>query len=553
MKIRWSGSLRLAILAAASCAVFSSAPCSILQAEESEAALARFFARNDSPAPATEAEVETASWNGELAPVVKAKGGNDKAESNAAPRDHVIEFEAAPVIKNRPDAALQATENRPLERTSPPFDPIQPASQIQNHQRESLDANRLSLDAQRSWIDGQPGADDHGHPSATHPQPRKQDDGALSNYYGQVTVNYFVGPEGQHRGISPAHFQEGAAAEGDGMEVLPPGEPEFPGFVPDAALVGPHDASCSTCGKGKCAPRRHKPSLGVFADGLYLRPGNMDVVYATEQNGCDPLTSTPTGPQGIASPDVEAGFRAGLVFPVSDCASIIASYTWFQSDTNSTIQAAPGTVVASQVTHPNVATCGDNSTTASAKFDIDFQFVDLDYHHVLISGCNWGIGCTAGVRYGRLSQEFEASQDTGVATGLTTVTTDIDFDGVGVRMGLDGECHSIHSGLFLYSRGTANFLGGQTQARYLQVNQFDPSANIALDYEDYRLTTILEGELGAGWQSPKGHVRTSVGFQANAWHNTLLTQAFIDGTTAPETNDDFATFSGLVGRIELRR
>ncbi|MDA1050740.1 MAG: Lpg1974 family pore-forming outer membrane protein [Planctomycetota bacterium] len=407
------------------------------------------------------------------------------------------------------------------------FTPIGAEQEVLDAGRQLRDGNRQLLDAKREFI--------HSLPARNN---ETETDPALSNYYAPVTVNYYVSPEGQQLVRPATHTQD------------------VDGYFEDQYDLAPYDGGGKKCHCSPCCRSLKTHCLGIFADALYLRPGNMDIVYTVEQRGTNPATATPTGPRGITAPDFEAGFRVGFSAPMSECASIIASYTWYQSDTNSAITAAPGTILGSRVTHPNVANTGNNANSASAKFDVDFQFVDLDYHRRLVGDCDWALNYTAGVRYGRLTQEFEAMQQTGVATGLATVTTDIDFDGVGIRVGLDGERQSNHTGLFIYGQGYANVLGGEYRAEYLQTNQLDPTANIGVNQDDYRVTTILQGELGIGWQSCSGRVRASIGYQGMGWHNALLTGAFIDnlGTTQlTQTNDNFLTFSGAVARFELRR
>lgn len=410
------------------------------------------------------------------------------------------------------------------------FDPIAAEPQLLDAERQVLDGSRQLFDASRELIQGMPAQGAQRDPGQADP--------ALSNYYAPVTVNYFVSPDGK-QGVQPAMHMQNA-------------DPFADDYVLDP-VVGKHGKSCHC--EPCCRPLKTH-CLGIFGEVLYLRPGNMDIVYTVEQNGTDPMTATPTGPRGITQPDLEAGFRVGFALPLSECASLVASYTWYQSDTRDAITAAPGTVLGSRVTHPNVANTGSSANSASAKFDLDFQFVDLDYHRQLAGDCNWAVNYTAGLRYARLVQEFEAQQLTGVGTGLATVTTDIDFDGLGIRLGLDGERHSSVTGLFIYGNGFANVLAGEYQARYLQTHQLDPTANIGVQQGDYRLSTVLQTELGVGWQSCAGRVRGTIGYQGIGWHNALLTGAFIDNLgnmQLTETNDNFLTFNGAVARIEFRR
>lgn len=307
--------------------------------------------------------------------------------------------------------------------------------------------------------------------------------------------------------------------------------------------------NCPTCPP---APSRR---FGIFAAGLFLRPGGANVVYAIEQTGCDPVLSSPTGQVGATSPDRQGGFRVGGSMFLRSGAELVATYTWLSNDTQSGIAAQGGTVLTSQVTHPSLASCGTNSLSAVASQDIDQRLIDLDYRAPFCFDCCTEIRYLAGIRYARFDQRFSAQQLTGVATGLATVGTDINFDGLGFRLGLEGERRSQYTGLFIYARGVANFLSGEFKARYSHVNQFGGTVPVALNSEDYRIISVLEAELGVGWQSRQGRWRLTAGYQANAWLNTLTTSDYIRGVRAGAIDNlsDTLTFDGLVAQVEWRR
>lgn len=97
---------------------------------------------------------------------------------------------------------------------------------------------------------------------------------------------------------------------------------------------------------------------GVFADVLYIRPGNIDYIYAVEQTGPLP-TDSPTGPTGRVGFDYDIGFRVGFSIPMSECSSIMASYTWFETDTRDTINAVAPNVLVFQPGDPSIPNVGD--------------------------------------------------------------------------------------------------------------------------------------------------------------------------------------------------
>ena len=305
----------------------------------------------------------------------------------------------------------------------------------------------------------------------------------------------------------------------------------------------------SCCGYAVWQNRR-----AVFADFLYLRPGNVDVIYATEQTSFDPNLASPTGPVGRAGIDGGPGVRVGTRWAWDDCTSIEASFTWFESDTSNSIAATPGNVLDLSVGHPSVATSGANSLSATAVYDMAFRLVDVDYRHLLWGDLDAGIDYTVGVRYGRLTQALTASQPIFAGAGLTTVATQANFDGVGLHFGLDGVKRRAGTGWMMYVRSDASFLAGEFRGRYRQSNQFGGAAVIGNDLADYRIVTVLEAELGIGWESRGGRWRFLAGYTVAAWLNTLTTASYIEGVQAGSFSglEETLTFDGLTTRIEWR-
>jgi hypothetical protein len=292
---------------------------------------------------------------------------------------------------------------------------------------------------------------------------------------------------------------------------------------------------------------------GAFFDFLYLRPGNIDYIYAVEQTG--PLsTDSPTGPTGRVGFDGAPGFRVGATVAMSECSSIQATYTWFESSTQNSITANGGNVLIFQPGDPSIPNVGSTSVTSSATDYIRFQQIDLDYRGLLYGTCDSAINYFAGFRYANLKQAFSAQQDVGVPVGLSTVNTEINFDGAGIGFGLDGMKRSAYSGLLIYGRASSSFVAGEFKADYVQVSQFGPNSRIANTLVDYRLMTILQTELGLGWQNQCGNLRILGGYQVAGWFNALTTGSYIPGVQNRQFNNlnETITFDGLTSRVEYR-
>jgi hypothetical protein len=273
--------------------------------------------------------------------------------------------------------------------------------------------------------------------------------------------------------------------------------PSGKGIVASATVL---DTTCADC---DCCPDPlwcHRS--GVFADMLYLRPGNIDYIYAVEQTGPLP-TDSPTGPLGRVGFDAALGYRVGATMALSDCSSLQASYTWFQDDTQSSITAISPNVLILQPALANIANVGSTGITDSATYAIRFQQVDIDYRGLLYGTCDSAVNYFAGLRYANLKQDFHAQEDTGVPAGLSAVNTNISFDGFGIGFGLDGMRRSAYSGLLVYGRSSASFVSGEFKANYAETTQLVVGNVGANNLVDYRVITILQTELGGGWQSSK--------------------------------------------------
>ena len=85
----------------------------------------------------------------------------------------------------------------------------------------------------------------------------------------------------------------------------------------------------------------------------------------------------------------------------------------------------------------------------------------------------------------------------------------------------------------------------------MQTNQFGGGV-IANEYEDYRVTPVVELELGFGWRSPCGRFSASVGYLTSAWYDAVSTREYIDSVRNNNyvSIDETITFSGLTAGIE---
>ena len=202
------------------------------------------------------------------------------------------------------------------------------------------------------------------------------------------------------------------------------------------------------------------------------------------------------------------------------------------------------------VTHPSSGTASQDGLSALASLEVDFDLIDVSYRHLLKCCELFSANYVIGGRYAKLEQQFDSQF---VKQGIETVSTDIDFDGGGLRLGLETERHSCRNKLHLYANGYASFMAGRFRANYFQGSAFDPEV-VNAEWEAGRIVPILDLEAGVGWTSMGGKLSLSAGYLVSAWFNTVTTQDYVQ---AIQTNNylglsDTITFDGLQARIAYR-
>lgn len=294
------------------------------------------------------------------------------------------------------------------------------------------------------------------------------------------------------------------------------------------------------------------PTIYGFADALYLTVRGSDLPFAQPRDGVGPL-AVPRGAVGIVDPDYAAGFRVGMGIALGEGTAIQGTLTWWENASTEFITAPAGTVLRSLVVFPATLNAAADSLNARSRQDINLRLADIDYRHCLSQGTNHYFGYLVGGRYAHLTQDSRSEFS---ILGATTVTTLINFDGVGGRAGLEGE-YRIGRGFYTYGKGIVSLLGGHFGSTYIQTNVFAGLQASTAAAED-RVVPILDLEVGGGWSSSKGRVRIQGGYFLSSWNNTLTTPGLIQGvqntnfTTNGDNFRDNLTFDGLSLRIEFR-
>lgn len=307
------------------------------------------------------------------------------------------------------------------------------------------------------------------------------------------------------------------------------------------------------CCNDKCCPWYWQHRTGLFGELMYLRPRDVEVAYAVPVDG--PVAAVngngiQIGPTALVDPDYSAGFRVGFAYAL-DCESSLAGTYWnLRTNTTDDISIDAPDVIRSLVSHPLGANAATDVLAANAELDVDFDIVDADYRAIIWCEPRWVVNGVLGARYGQLTQDFRSSFS---RNGVTQVNTDLDFDGGGIRLGLDGQRAFRRPGWAAYGKATANFLGGEFRGKYQQIDAFQQTV-VDTDWSSGRIVTILDLELGVVWIGPSGRFRFQAGYLASSWLNAVATDEFIKSVQANDFTHlgDTITFDGLTARVEFR-
>ena len=351
-----------------------------------------------------------------------------------------------------------------------------------------------------------------------------------------------------------ALFAAGSFAAGD-QPIAPPQPTTMsqPVTMPAPAVssISVGSMSGDACIQGACCPEPTQ-RFSVFGDFLLLKARDVDVHYAQIMNGCG-TQATPVGEIANAETEYSPGFRLGGVYYLDQNAAVQLTYTYWESSVNDGITAQNGNIVSSLLTAPNTLNCGSDSQAASSHYRLEFQLIDLDYKHSLFSGCNYCVDYVVGTRYAHLDQNFDSLYS---ILGATAIDTRINFDGIGPRLGLEGE-QGIGHGLWMYGRSTVDILAGHFGSSFRQQNTFAGVQGLA-NYDDDRIVPMVDLELGVGWTNRSGRIRIEGGYMFQGWFNTVTTSNLIDsvhsGNFSGNGNSlkNSIEFDGLTARVAFR-
>lgn len=318
-----------------------------------------------------------------------------------------------------------------------------------------------------------------------------------------------------------------------------------------AAPCDEYAAACDMCCEPKGVP------VFVFGEFLFLRATDADVAYAQQQNGLGGAGTVPFGRIGTVDMDYEPAFRVGGGIGLDACSTLSLSYTRFDGDSNDTLVAPTvpggGGAVGSLVHHPGAALTASPGPV-DAHYDIEYQLADLLFRDVWRSGNCYVLNYSLGAQYANFDQEFAQFGNFGGSTaGAINTTTDIEFDGGGIKAGLDGE-RWLGGRLSIYAKASAAAISGRFRSQYDMLNVTTDTLLAESIWKDNRVISLIEYEIGLAVTSCNQRWRLSAGYLFQHWGNMVTTSNFIDGVQADNYTDlsDVISFDGFTTRLEAR-
>jgi hypothetical protein len=280
--------------------------------------------------------------------------------------------------------------------------------------------------------------------------------------------------------------------------------------------------------------------------------------YGVEQDGIGGIGTAPMGDVGICDLEYESGIRVGFNLAVDCNSSVGMSYTFLDVDDDDFIRINDPTNVIKPLTmFPGTFNAGFNAQQAAANYDLEYQLLDVDYRAVLWSCKGAHVNYVVGARYAHYESGFAVIYPFAPPDGTSFVATDINFDGGGIRIGLEGERRIFRrSGLSVYSKGYISALAGEFNCDYIQINQFN-GVEALVGWSDDRVVTISELEVGLSWTNCGGNVKVGAGYYFAIWDNMVTTPEWINSVQqvnfvdVSQDDNDTVAFDGLVVHAEF--
>jgi hypothetical protein len=265
--------------------------------------------------------------------------------------------------------------------------------------------------------------------------------------------------------------------------------------------------------------------LYVIADYLYLRARRRAFDFAIT----DPfLNGAVQGTVSSLSWTNNSGYRVGGGYRLGHGWEAGVSYFYFHTNDNRTAFAPTGGALFATLTAPGI----DQVSNAFATTNLNMDVIDAEVAKRIESD-GLTLRLSGGVRVAEISQKLGAAYSGATAgAGVVSVSSPINFTGIGVRVGAEGWWDAWCTGygkLGLYAKGYGSLLSGEFHSRLLQVanNGATPIVDVSDKFD--KVVPVAEVGIGIGWQNERMQFR--VGYELMNYFNLIDSVDFVDSNS----------------------
>jgi hypothetical protein len=165
----------------------------------------------------------------------------------------------------------------------------------------------------------------------------------------------------------------------------------------------------------------------------------------------------------------------------------------------------------------------------------------------------WEITWSAGIRYAEADWRRRWTSFNDVGAEIGGVVSAMDFDGVGIKTGLEGRRYFFETGwLSVYGKGDISLLWGELDFDLQQRDELDLPTQVLVSNEVRQIIPVTELEAGLTAQVTCNS-RISGGYLLSAWHDLGFRDDFVNDITFPIVYDDanILGFHGWFVRAEI--
>lgn len=240
-----------------------------------------------------------------------------------------------------------------------------------------------------------------------------------------------------------------------------------------------------------------------------------------------------------------SGFRAGLGYRLPENGwEITLDYTYLFTDSTRSVSAPPGGTVFATLTQPTL----NNSEvdTAAASNLLLYNVLDLMVGRRFSVGESTSVWLGGGGRFAWMKQELTALYDGQTATA-GFVSSPIDFDGYGLRVGGEGQWN-LSEKLSLFAKAFGSLIVGDFDTSLLETAGAGATTVVGLSDHYREVVPVAELGLGLGWQSEAFRFR--VGYELTNWFGLVDSPDLVHELNKPSRRISDLSIDGLA--IEVR-